>query len=79
MAADVKSLWQTLLFFFFFLIYFWLCHVAHGILVPQPETELTPPESKCKVLTTRPPGKSQVPVADILNPEGVLPGLKEDA
>ena len=32
-----------------------------------------------RVLTTRPAGKSQVPVADILNPEGVLPGLKEDA
>ena len=45
--------------FVIILLLFWsFDNEACGILVPQPGIELTPPESKHKVLTTGPPGKS---------------------
>ena len=43
------------LFFFF-----WLRHMACRILVPCPGTEPRPQQWKCQVLTTGPPGNSQL-------------------
>ena len=40
--------------------FFWLCHTACGILVPQPGIKPPPLNWKHGVLTTGPPGKSQV-------------------
>ena len=38
--------------------FFWPCHEACGVLVPQPEIEPWPWQWKCWVLTTGPPGNS---------------------
>ena len=39
------------------MIFFRPLHEAYGILVPQPVIEPAPPEQKCGVLTSGPPGK----------------------
>ena len=52
-----RFLYDYYLFLFFFI--FWLHCMAHGVLVPLP-TNLHPLHWQCRVLTTRPPGKSWV-------------------
>ena len=40
-----------------FILFFWPCHMAHGILVPRPEIELSPSASETWSLNHWPPGK----------------------
>ena len=56
---QVYLLWQLVLAFFFF---FFLCHLACGILVPQTDIEPGPLHWKRRLLTTGPPRKSPVSV-----------------
>ena len=41
-------------------VFFWPHHAACGILVPQPGIEPRPPQWKLGILTSGPPGKSQI-------------------
>ena len=63
----------------FFILFFGCATWRMGSYFPDQGSNPRPLHWELRVLTTRPPRKSQVPVADILNPERVLPGLKEDA
>ena len=47
------------------LLFYVLGHEACGILAPQPGIEPAPPAQEGKVLTTGPPGKSQVVTFEI--------------
>lgn len=59
----LNSLYVPCHFFFIItivLIFPWPCHPAYGILVLQPETDLTPPCSGSGVLTSGSPGNSSL-------------------
>ena len=53
-----KSLLNLLQYCLFYVLFFG--HDAHGTLTPPPEIKLTHPALKGQILTTGPPGKSQL-------------------
>ena len=59
-SRDICFMFQFFFFFFFFLN-FWPCHMACGILVPQPGNEPQALGGESRVLTTGLPGKFLCP------------------